>query len=110
MTQITNRTGIAAELQFLKNWGLTFRQAYADHPNRTYLKRHEETCIDAFQAISGKKACFGVDVKVGLVQIRAYIAQLEKEKAFAPDIVAKHFETIASIEKILFEPKQLSLL
>jgi hypothetical protein len=109
MTEITNRTGIAEELKFLKNWGLTFRQAFADNPSRTYLKRHEETCMAAFQMLTGKKPIEGVDVASGLVRFKEYLALLYIERAFTEEVQRGHLAQLESVQKILFEPIQTSL-
>lgn len=109
MTEISNRTGIAAELTFLRTWGLAFRQAFKDHPSRTYFKRHEETCLGAYQMLTGKPPCFKGDVKSGLMAIRKYLESLHGDKAFSAELAKQHFDNLDSIEKILFEPKQTSL-
>lgn len=40
------------ELNFLRTWGLAFRQAFKDNPERTYFQNFERLCLDAYNAFS----------------------------------------------------------
>jgi hypothetical protein len=105
MKTISNRTGVAEELDFLATWGKTFRQAFADNQLKPYLNAHYKTCVDAFQALSGKKSCFDTDLKTGLKRLEDYFLLLEKESKDDNDY--KRAQFVAAIA-LLIEGKTIS--
>lgn len=65
------------ELEFIKKWGMIFKQAFADQPLKPYLKYHYQTCVDTFQILSNKKPCFNTDLDKGLKNLENYFLYLD---------------------------------
>ena len=68
------------ELEFLKSWGLIFKQMFMDYPLKPYLNAHYKTCVDAYQALSDKKSCFQTDIEKGLKNLESYFLLVERQE------------------------------
>ena len=89
------------ELQFLKTWGLAFRQAFKDNPASAEFRAREKMCLDAYNQIANGKSLFDTDLSGAFAEFRVYIEKLNKQRAFSPHLYFRHVEMLDSIERVL---------
>ena len=95
------------ELQFLKTWGLAFRQAYKDHPSMGEFHEREKMCLDAYNQISTGKSLFDTDLTGAFSEFRAYIEKLNEQRAFSFLRYESHLAMLDSIERVLVGKNEL---
>lgn len=89
------------QLQFLKTWGLAFRQGLKDNPTRTDYAQFEKMCLDAYNQMTGGRILFNTHLEDAFMTFRDYLYKLNAEKAFSSGIYEGHLANLAAIEEQL---------